>query len=236
MIDRSFLEKIEEMAKTEIITVDDRRYSSAPIHAVLDPQPKPITVRTLSSVISYLKANPDGLAISDLIVYIAGPEKVSLCDCLNKEWDQRDIYLEASPLLRKFPFGTYLPVEQFIIGLQSYFVQDETTVQIIKIVGNLTEGKTVNFNDDGVTQQVTAKTGIAKVENVPVPSPVLLVPFRTFLEVEQPKSRFIFRIKSGADSPMCVLMEADGGAWELEAVKNIAAWFSERNDEVTILD
>lgn len=51
-----------------------------------------------------------------------------------------------------------------------------------------------------------------------VPNPVELAPYRTFLEVEQPESQFIFRMKDG---PRCAIFEADGGAWRNQAITNI---------------
>lgn len=64
-----------------------------------------------------------------------------------------------------------------------------------------------------------------------VPNPVILRPYRTFLEVEQPESKFIFRIKEGRDgTPMFKLIEADGGLWKYEAVASIKAFLKERID------
>lgn len=53
-----------------------------------------------------------------------------------------------------------------------------------------------------------------------VPNPVKLRPYRTFHEVEQPASDFIFRMKSERGIS-CALFEADGGAWENAAMANI---------------
>jgi len=51
------------------------------------------------------------------------------------------------------------------------------------------------------------------------------MPFRTFLEVAQPESEFILRLDG---SGQINLIGADGGAWKLEAVRNIAAYFEEK--------
>lgn len=52
-----------------------------------------------------------------------------------------------------------------------------------------------------------------------------LQPYRTFLEVEQPASDFLLRLdKEGRPA----LYEADGGAWKLEAKRNIAAYLCEQ--------
>ena len=58
-----------------------------------------------------------------------------------------------------------------------------------------------------------------------VPNPVILAPYRTFLEVEQPESSFIFRMRdSDRGGVSCALFEADGGAWRNEAMSDVAAY------------
>ena len=47
-----------------------------------------------------------------------------------------------------------------------------------------------------------------------------LRPYRTFTEVVQPASDFIFRMKEDRGIT-CALFEADGGAWKNAAMKNI---------------
>lgn len=55
-----------------------------------------------------------------------------------------------------------------------------------------------------------------------IPSPVTLKPYRTFTEVEQPESQFVFRMKEDKyDGVQCALFEADGGAWKLGAMEYI---------------
>lgn len=94
---------------------------------------------------------------------------------------------------------------------QSYMKIDEET-------GEITTG------DDGISQQVTIKTGVATVGNAIVPNPVTLKPYRTFVEVEQPESKFIFRMKDG---PTAALFEADGGVWRNKAMHEIKKYIYE---------
>ena len=71
---------------------------------------------------------------------------------------------------------------------------------------------------------------------VPVPNPVALVPFRTFIEVEQPESKFVFRVKDG---PQMGLFEADGGEWRLAAMLRIKEYlegsFTAKGIDVKVL-
>jgi hypothetical protein len=194
-------------------------------------------MRTLTAVRDYFKNNVDALTIGDVLLHVITPEKVHLYSSLYEPFQQRDCLLEVCPSLRKFQFGAFHQIEPFIIFMQTCFLQTEAWAQIIRLVGNLSDEKITQFNDDGVTQKVTAKVSITRVADVQVPSPVILQPYRTFLEVDQPASKFIFRIQGKEGSPpTCALFEADGGQWELEAMGNISKWLKENvPEEVTIL-
>jgi hypothetical protein len=145
-------------------------------------------------------------------------------------------YWDHVHALEQYPFERYLDLETFIVALQSRFVQDETTTALLKLVGNVSGEAVANFSDDGVTQKVLAKTGIVRVEEAAVPNPVMLAPYRTFLEVRQPASRFIYRLKQEGAGIKCALIEADGGNWKLEAIALIRDWLKEAlPEEIVIL-
>ncbi|MEB9817123.1 hypothetical protein P4K18_27225, partial [Bacillus cereus] len=95
---------------------------------------------------------------------------------------------------------------------------------VLQVVGTVVENDVKEIGDDGVSQAVTVKTGVASRGNAKVPNPVQLSPYRTFVEVEQPESKFVFRMREGA---RCGLFEADGGAWKLEAMNNIKEYLKE---------
>ena len=78
---------------------------------------------------------------------------------------------------------------------------------ILKVSGNVEAKTTANYGDDGISQKTTIKQGIASKTDVIVPNPVTLVPYRTFLEVEQPPSEFVFRIRDINSEPAFKLME-----------------------------
>lgn len=58
----------------------------------------------------------------------------------------------------------------------------------------MTDEKSVRTNDNGVTQTVEARQGVSLNAMVDVKPRVMLRPFRTFLEVEQPESEFLLRV------------------------------------------
>lgn len=63
-----------------------------------------------------------------------------------------------------------------------------------------------------------------------------LRPYRTFREVEQPASEFVFRLRSlNGEVPWCALFEADGGKWKLDAVLKIKAWLEAEELKIPII-
>ena len=83
------------------------------------------------------------------------------------------------------------------------------------------------YGDDGVSQKATIKTGIASKEAAIVPSPVTLTPYRTFTEIAQSPSQFIFRMKQNGGVIQCALFEADGGAWKNYVKDAIAEYLND---------
>jgi len=156
------------------------------------------------------------------MVHIMDYNKVELISHIQND-SSRDCFIESVAQTPRITFEKFMPVENFNIMMQSAFIPDSTTDCILQVVGNIQEENVRNTGDDGVSQTVTARTGIAKVGNMQVPNPVILRPFRTFIEVEQPASKFIFRMQDG---PQAALFEADGGAWKAEAMANIK-WYLE---------
>jgi hypothetical protein len=66
---------------------------------------------------------------------------------------------------------------------------------------------------------------------------VTLAPYRTFREVEQPRSEFLFRLRNKAPDnlPECALFEADGGRWKLDAMLTIKEWLKDRKPILEVI-
>ncbi|CAI3542891.1 hypothetical protein CNEO4_1010001 [Clostridium neonatale] len=170
-----------------------------------------------------------------LLIQVKSPEEVTLYSPLNAD-REREKYVSAEAILpNNVVYDRFLDTERFNIMLQSAFVDDEDKSKLLKYTALITDDTVKNFGDDGISQKVTVKTGVASVSDAVVPNPVTLAPFRTFPEVEQPESKFIFRMKEG---PSAALFEADGGAWRNKAILNIKAYLEkelEHNHNVEII-
>ena len=232
MIDVSFIEKINELAKVEKIEVDGRPYTTSQIFPVKEPTVTPLALHTLSGVVDFCADFTAGAGPAPFVCHVVSDQQVDVISRIYGPFNQREKYATSSPFKLEHKFDRYMPVEDFIIYLQSMFVQDETALQVLKVVGNLTQGSESNIADDGITQRVTAKAGVARVAVVDLPNPVTLRPYRTFPDIEQPASKFVLRIKADKeDGPRCALFEADGGAWRSTAVVTIREFLEQRLGE-----
>lgn len=112
--------------------------------------------------------------------------------------------------------------EVALIELRSLCIPNEGTAYLLDLLSRMTNENSVSTNDNGVTQTVEARQGVALNAVVEIKPRVMLRPFRTFLEVEQPESEFLLRVEPDEGIGF---FEADGGIWKLEAKKNIADYF-----------
>lgn len=115
--------------------------------------------------------------------------------------------------------------EQAVVELQSLYAVTDDRDYLLALLSRIDVNQGVSSVDNGISQEVSVRTGAVLKEKQIVQPIVHLQPYRTFLEVEQPASDFLLRLdKDGRPA----LYEADGGAWKLEAKRNIAAYLGEQ--------
>ena len=90
----------------------------------------------------------------------------------------------------------------------------------------------VQTEDNGTVNKVTRKEGIELNMDREI---IKLKPYRTFSEVEQPQTPFIFRATLKNGEVHCALLECDGGAWLNQARLNIKAYLEAALPEIPVL-
>ncbi len=211
------LKYIVGLNEPKIIDYRGNKYSDKELEIIKEPLSEGLELNTLTGLVDYIKNDIDGFQNTDLIVHIKNYKTVEVISQLKENYD-RHCFIRTTAQLPRIEFSRFLDTENFIIMMQSCFIDNEDKSKVLKVVGNIKEEVVKQVGDDGITQQVTAKSGVARIEEVELPNPVSLIPYRTFTEVGQPESKFVFRMKSG---PSAALIEADGGAWKNQAVLNI---------------
>lgn len=184
-----------------------------------------IEASTLTAMVDYIKQCKKELRES-MIIHVKSPTDVVLYSGLNKE-RKREYLFESKTLVPAFRYDNWYDQERFLIELQANFEVTQDLLAIQKVSGNVEAKTTANYGDDGISQKTTIKQGIASKADVVVPNPVTLRPYRTFLEVEQPESQFVFRISDEGGAPHFKIVEAEGGLWRNEAMRRIKEYFEE---------
>lgn len=208
-------EKVEIAGKT-YCTKELRRYDKP-------NKADPIEATTLTALVDYIKECAYELR-EKMIVQVKSPTKVLLYSGLMEERD-REYLFEVNAMLPRFEYGADYAQEAFLIAMQACFDHNEDRDAVTFLASNIVSAQKATYSDNGISQEAVVKTGITVKEKAMVPNPVKLIPYRTFLEVEQPESEFILRLNESRDgAPVFKLVEADGGRWKAEAMDSVYSY------------
>lgn len=218
--------------KPEVIEIDGRKYSTRNlVRYGTENRADPIKATTLTSLVDYLYQSGEELR-ERMIIQVVSETKVKLYSGLLKERDREELF-EVNAMLPAFVYGREYDQEEFIVYMQSCFAQGADRESVMLLASNIVDTQQAEYSDDGITQQAVIKTGITTKGKALVPNPVSLIPYRTFMEVEQPESKFIFRITEGrGGAPAFKLVEADGGAWKIKAMENVRRFLTDSLENV----
>lgn len=221
---KAFVEKLESMAAPTLFQVEGRTYSSERLCRIDPPRYRPdaIEVSGLDSICKLVR-NEAKLAADRIFVRVAAYNRVEVFTIYDDQMVRSDLY-RCKADTPSITVNRFNPYEAAVIELRSLYIPNEGTDYLLKLLSSISSESKVVSTDNGVTQTVEAKQGIAMNQMVQVKPRVSLKPFRTFLEVEQPESEFLLRIN---EEGKIGLYEADGGVWKLEATRNVAKYFED---------
>lgn len=213
--------------RAQVLEICGKTYSNKNLVRYGSPErASAVEASSLSSMMDYILNCAEEFSGKKMIIQVEGPRNVRLVSFLDGE-RKRECLFSCKAETSEFRFGQWYDQEEFMIAIQSNFQMTPDLEAIMKFAGNVERKNNQTFSDDGRTQVATMSVGVASKADVIVPNPVELVPYRTFQEVEQPMSQFVFRI-SDKEVPAFKIVEAEGGIWRNEAVSNIKEYFRNR--------
>lgn len=224
---KAMIEKIEKMAGPKVFDIGDEHFASANLVRI-DPKkdfPKSISLTGLDSVCKMVVNEANEMFGPDqVLIQVVDYRKVRVFTTLDGDMDRCWLY-DCEADTPRVKTGTFMSHEEAVIQLRSLYIPNADREYLLKLLSSVSKESKVSSNDNGVSQTVEARTGVALTTNVEVRPYVNLQPFRTFLEVQQPESMFLLRLDNDGK---VALIEADGGVWKLEATRNIAAYFEDK--------
>ena len=224
---REALKYMVELGGAEVININGESYTDKEVYRVNQAlRADPVKMSTLTSLLDYLKADVDTMP-EKMIVQVESPTCVRALSRLDMDRKREELAVTRAEL-PDFDYGRYMGKEKFIIALQAVFLPNEDRELLLKFAGTVKDETIAEYGDNGISQKATIKTGITTVGEAVVPNPVTLRPYRTFTEVMQPESSFIFRMRQGEGREVeCAIFEADGGAWRNAAMLEVKRYLQE---------
>lgn len=221
---KAMIDRITELATPKTFEIEGDVYSNSDLYHVqeMKRRPKSIEVTGLDSICKLVRNEADHIG-KKLFVQVKNFKEVAVFTTLDDDEERFRLYtcIADTPNVTT---GSYMPYEKAIIELRSLYIPNDDHAYLLKLISSVSSESKVTSSDNGVTQSVEAKTGIALNSMVQVKHRVTLRPFRTFVEVEQPESDFLLRISERGEIGV---YPADGGVWKLEATRNIAKFFED---------
>ena len=222
---KEFVNRLVELAAPTIHEVEGSVYSNQELVHIQDkkPMPKCIDLTGLDSICKMVRNEAEHVGLQ-IFIQVKDYKSVSVFTELDEDEDRLYLYncVADTPAVA---MGRFMAYENAVIELRSLYIPNKGTEYLLQLLSSISNESKVTSSDNGVTQQVEARSGIALNSMVKIEPRVTLQPFRTFVEVAQPESEFLLRIN---DRGEIGFFPADGGVWKLEATRNVAAYFEDK--------
>ncbi len=218
------LDRVLELKAASLPDIDrnGNLYTTRSLHIVEPPMPSAVAVHTLGGLVDLISA----LALSEVFIHVESPTEVTVQSKVANSAAQRTEYIACSVIrdTNPFTFGQFYIPEEFVIALQSKFADGGDLANLLVLASNVKQEAVTLNEDDGFSQKLSASAGVHLKAATTAKPRVILAPYRTFPEVDQPQSMFLFRARGGSPTelPKLALFEADGGKWRTEAIENIS--------------
>ena len=228
---KEFIEHIQETTKPLIHTIDPDIDSGSTfvvtsngrtveLHPTID-HPDTLQLHSLEALVTLVKTEAANM---DAPLYITIPDHLTV-RCFGQPQIAarffRQVFYEAKATDVPGFWDGFREQEKAIIELRSRFAPGEGVDYLLDLLSRISKENGVITNDNGVSQTVEARQGVALKTMERLKPRVPLRPFRTFQEVEQPESEFLLRMDEEGNIG---LFEADGGMWKLTARQTVKAF------------
>ena len=229
------IEKVLSLAGPTLFDEEGRRHVAigGRIEAIRPPRVEPIVFASLTGLVEFiLDADFGDPRTAGSFVHVVDHKEVVWLGSLHRAWQHREAFgIARFVAAREFPWEKQLPQSEFITLVRQAFVWNEHVAAIVAVVGNVEGQSTVRLLDDGVTQEVTARAGVARLANIALPPVVHLAPYRSFPEAAQVESPAFLRAwRDKNEQVLFSLHRVDDPTWQVEARARVKAWMCRELD------
>jgi hypothetical protein len=240
------IDKILSLATPNFHEVGKLEYSDKSLQLITPPAPLLVECSTLQGLVDLFDADMDEVTPDQVLVQITSPTSVDLISKDSDDHGRRRVWVRCEcPEVETFKFNVWHNPESFIIAAQQHFQrvkienEDGTFAKdldyVLNVASKISAENATDHEDDGFAQRVSVKQGITlKAETILKPT-IMLAPFRTFTEVDQVLSRFVFRARIHDGAIHLALFDGDGGRWKIGAAAAIKSWLQPKFGVVPVI-
>lgn len=194
-----------------------------------------ITVGSLSGFIESVAAAVQNEAPEMVIceaqrVFLVGP-----CRPMTRG---RDTLRAAIYVPNPCKVGEFQMLEDFRLQLMTHFVPSEGRDGLLKFLSSVVDENMTTYSDDGISQMVSVRSGVASVAQVAAPSVVTLRRIRSFSDVEHVESQYVLRMRKGTGGPVVALIEVESGWRQRQAsvvAERVREGLSEKDIDIPVV-
>ena len=138
------VERLAREAAGQLVTIDDVTYSTTPLHDVRRPVPvcEPVKLHTLTGLVDFVRLHID-IEGASVAVHVVSHSLVRFIDAaLDGAFRQREVYATVGHedlFGGGFRFGQFVDAEQFVVAMQTLFVDSDDREGVLAVMGNLRE-------------------------------------------------------------------------------------------------
>lgn len=218
MLNKDFIEKIEEIVNAnKTVEIGGFDYSINELKLIKDRLPDVIEVSSLES----LKLM--GFPVDTTWCHIVSSTRVEVIKRQRDRWG-RSIKLAVADVQKYIPTftsGNWYTIEDCIIKLNTCFQHDDNLKNVLNTISNIKMENNSDIEDDGLTQTVTAKSGVVLKSKIELPNPLVLKPIVTFAEIQPSEKEYIMRVRFVNNQVQVSIHEIQSRTWELEIMGKI---------------
>lgn len=230
-----FLAKIQTPKNPQTVVVNDQTFAveaDGTVGEAIKPAdlswPKPVlALSSLSGLVAAYKSKIGKMG-ERVALHVVSYLQVDLVDLDENGVGKRVVYATAKHVPDTgFKFGEFMDPEPFLLKFRASFYFNDEAVKVQQLCSTIGSASGVAIADDGMSQEVTVKSGTLTKAGVTLPADgVPLIPWRTFRDANPVESRFLLRMRGVKDGlPQIALFEIDG-RWQIDTVNSIRSYLA----------
>lgn len=217
---------LDKAGKVERFEVDGRPLFSEELFNAPrernDPKASAVQLHSLLGLVQFLASGQKNLSLVGHTLHVADPNKIQLIGPIRELERDREIPVicTSQPTATKY-LDEWLSLELGIIALMSVFEKTEARDELITKLSEVSAVKETKMTDEGSHQNITVTSKTDMKSNTKIVNPVILRPYLTFPELEQPDVPFLVRLKETQHGMSVIFKPCDGGKWEVATIKRL---------------